>query len=77
MMDNDHFQVGGRLASSGAGIATLFGDGRVEVGDFRAKVNALLSSADMRAAADKVRKGFAEAGGAPAARSAIEAIAQR
>lgn len=75
MMDNDHFQVGGRLAASGAGIATLFGDGTAEAADIRAKVETLLTSEGMRAAAARVRQGFAAAGGAAAARAAIEEIA--
>jgi MGT family glycosyltransferase len=76
MMDNDHFQVGGRLAASRAGIATLFGDGTAEVADIRAKVDALLTSEQMRAAAAQVQKGFVAAGGAKAARAAIEEIAK-
>jgi MGT family glycosyltransferase len=77
MMDNDHFQVGGRLAASGAGIATLFRDGQVSADEIRTSLEALLQDQSLPGAAAKVRDSFLAAGGRKAAVGAIEQLLSR
>ncbi|MDQ2873617.1 MAG: glycosyltransferase [Actinomycetota bacterium] len=74
MLDNDDFHMGGCLAASGAGLASPLGSGEVTAEQIVKNIEVMLGSPDMREAAAGMRDSLARAGGAPAARAAIERI---
>ncbi len=64
-----------QVEAAGAGIRVRFG--RVKPEELRAAVLAVLEDPSYRAAADRIRTSFREAGGAEAAAGHLEALARR
>jgi UDP:flavonoid glycosyltransferase YjiC (YdhE family) len=62
--------VADQVVRAGAGVRVRFG--RVKPPELRAAVEHVLSQPEPRAAAARIARSFAEAGGAPAAADAVE-----
>jgi MGT family glycosyltransferase len=69
---DDHPLVADQVVAAGAGRRVKFG--RIQAPAFAAAVDAVLHDPDLRAGALRVKESFDQAGGAPAAASAVEEL---
>lgn len=70
---DDQPVVAEQVVRAGAGVRVKFN--RVKAADLRAAVETALDDADLRAAAERIARSFAAAGGAAAAADALESLA--